>query len=222
MGITPSVLSVMRISRQSATGVGDNARMLVRLAALVTCVFLIGCTTRIPRPIVVPATPSDESVLAIPRDTEAEHVLAKYKHHYEQFRHVESLHSNLSIRQEARLAQDYANASEAFNYWLWFVTDSVKAQSELEPPGSDVEPGKHPTHRHYVGEYPSRATDAIRTFDSDLSDALHISGPAELSSAPGDPYALGYDIVRTFSRLGPDNARIAGDELMQSYSWAKQ
>jgi hypothetical protein len=210
------------IYRQSATVVGHNARMLVRLTPFVTCGFLIGCGTRIPRPIVVPATPSDESVLAIPRDTEAEHLLAKYKHHYEQFRHVENLHSNLSIQQEARLAQDYANACEAFNYWLWFVTDSVKARSELEPPGSDVEPGKHPTHRHYVGEYRSRATDAlsaIRTFDSDLSDALHISGPA---SAPGDPYSLGYDIVHTFSRLGPDNARIAGDELMQSYSWAKQ
>ena len=133
---------VIAISRQSATGVGHNARMLVRLTAFVTCGFLIGCSTRIPRPIVVPATPSDESVLAIPRDTEAEHVLAKYKHHYEQFRHVENIHSSLSIQQEARLPQDYANACEAFNYWLWFVTDIVKAQSELEPPGSDVEPGK--------------------------------------------------------------------------------
>ena len=71
--------------------------MLVRLTAFVTCGLLIGCSTRIPRPIVVPATPSDESVLAIPRDTEAEHMLAEYKHHYEQFRHVENLHLNLSI-----------------------------------------------------------------------------------------------------------------------------
>jgi hypothetical protein len=125
------------------------------------------------------------------------------------------------------LSQDYANAREAFNYWLWFVTDSVKAQSEseLEPPSSDVEPGKHPTHRLYLGEYRSRATEAlsaIRTFDSDLRDALHIPIPAEFSAASANPYSLGYDIVRAFSRLGPDNARIAGDELMNSYSWVKQ
>ena len=152
-------------------------------------------------------------------------MLAKYKDHYEQFRHVENLRANLSIQQEARLSQDYANAREAFNYWLWFVTDSVKAQSELEPPGFAVEPGKQPTHRHYVGWYRSRATEAlsaIRTFDSDLNDTLHISRPAELSFVTAEPYSLGYDIVHTFSRLGPDNARIAGDELMGSYSWARQ
>ena len=199
--------------------------MWMRLIASMTCALLMGCGSRNPRPVFVPATPSDESVLAIPRDSEAEQMLAEYKHHYEQFRHVENLHSSLSIQQEARLSQDYANACEAFNYWLWFVTDSVKAQSELEPPGSDIEPGKHPTHRHYVGEYRSRATEAfsaIRTFDSDLSNALHISRPAELSSPRAEPYSLGYDIVRTFSHLGPDNARIAGDELMDSYFWAKQ
>jgi hypothetical protein len=199
--------------------------MLVRLTAFLTCGFLIGCSSRTPRPIVVPATPNDESVLAIPRDTAEEHMLAKYKHHYEEFRHVENSYSNLSIQQEARLSQDYANASDAFNYWLWFVTDSVKAQSELEPPGSDIEPGKHPTHRLYVGEYRSRATEAlsaIRTFDADLRDALHIPIPAEFSSASAEPYSLGYDIVHTFSGLGPDNARIAGDELMNSYSWVKQ
>jgi hypothetical protein len=94
--------------------------------------FLIACSSRIPPPIVVPATPGDESALAIPRDTEEEHILAKYKHHYEQFRHVDDSYSNLSIQQEARLSQDYANAREAFNYWLWFVTDSVKTQSELD------------------------------------------------------------------------------------------
>jgi hypothetical protein len=199
--------------------------MLVRLTAFLTCGFLIGCSTRTPRPIVVPATPHDESVLAIPRDTADEHMLAKYKHHYEEFRHVENRYSNLSIEQEARLSQDYANASDAFNYWLWFVTDSVKAQSELEPPGSDIEPGKHPTHRPYVGEYRSRATEAlsaIRTFDGDLRDALHIPIPADFSSASAEPYSLGYDIVHTFGGLGPDNARIAGDELMNSYSWLKQ
>jgi hypothetical protein len=166
--------------------------MLVRLTAFLTCGFLIGCSTRTPRPIVVPATPHDESVLAIPRDTADEHMLAKYKHHYEEFRHVENRYSNLSIEQEARLSQDYANASDAFNYWLWFVTDSVKAQSELEPPGSDIEPGKHPTHRPYVGEYRSRATEAlsaIRTFDGDLRDALHI--PIPNGRKKGHPSFLG-------------------------------
>jgi hypothetical protein len=201
--------------------------MLVRLTALVTCGFLTGCSTRTPRPIVVPSTPTDETVLAIPRDTKEEQILAKYKHHYEQFRHIENRYPNLSIQQEARLSQDYANARDAFNYWLWFVTDSVKAQSEsaLEPPDSDIEPGKHPTHRHYPGEYRSRATEAlsaIRTFDSDLRDALHIPIPADFSSASAEPYSLGYDVVRAFSSLGPDNARIAGDELMNSYSWVKQ
>ena len=199
--------------------------MLVRQIALVTSGLLIGCSARNPRPVSVPSIPSDQSVLAIPRDTEAERMLAKYKHHYEQFRHVDNHYSNLSIRQEARLSEDYANASEAFNYWLSFVTDSVKSQSELEPPGSDVEPGKHPTHRHYIGEYRSRATEAssaIRTFDSDLNDVLHIRVSDDFSSVSAEPYSLGYDIVRAFSRLGPENARIAGDELMNSYSWVKQ
>ena len=199
--------------------------MLVRLIALATCGLLIACSSRIRQPIVVLVPPSDKSVLAIPRDTEVEQILAQYKHHYEQFRHVEDRYPDLSIQQEARLSQDYANAREAFNYWLWFVTDSVKAQSELEPPGSDIEPGKHPTHRPYVAEYRSRATEAlsaISTFNSDLRDLLHISVPAEFSSASAEPYSLGYDIVHAFGRLGPENARIAGDELMGSYSWVKQ
>jgi hypothetical protein len=160
--------------------------MLVRLITLVACGLLIGCSLRNHRPIVVPATPGEESVLAVPRDTVAEQTLAKYKHHYEQFRHIENRYSNLSIEQEARLSQDYANACEAFNYWLWLVTDNVKAQSELEPPGSDVEPGKHPTHRPYVDEYRSRATkamSAIRAFDFDLRDVLHVPIPAEPSSS---------------------------------------
>ena len=176
--------------------------MLVRLIPLVTCGLLIGCSSRNPRPIVVPSTPGDESVLAIPRDTMAQDILAKYKHHYEQFRHFENRYPNLSVQQEARLSRDYANACEAFNYWLWFVTDTVKAQSELEPPGSDVEPGKHPTHRAYVDEYRSRATEAtsaIRTFDTDLRDVLHVPIPAELWSGSAVPYSLGYDIVRSFS-----------------------
>jgi hypothetical protein len=199
--------------------------MLVRSIALVTCGLLIACSARIPQPSVVPAPPSDESVLAIPRDTEVEHILAQYKRYYEQFRHVEDRYPDLSIQQEARLSQDYANAREAFNYWLWFVSDSVKGQSELEPPGSDIEPGKHPTHRPYVGEYRSRAIEAlsaIRTFNSDLRDLLHIPVPADLSSGSAEPYSLGYDIVHAFGRLGPENARIAGDELMDSYSWVKQ
>ena len=199
--------------------------MLVRPIALATCGFLIACSSRIPQPIVVPQPPSDESVLAIPRDTEVEQILAQYKHHYEQFRHVEDRYPDLSIQQEARLSQDYANAREAFNYWLWFVTDSLKAQSELEPPGSDIEPGKHPTHRPYVAEYGSRATDAlsaIRTFNSDLRDLLLIPVPADLSSGSTEPYSLGYDIVHAFGLLGPENARMAGDELIGSYSWVKQ
>jgi hypothetical protein len=199
--------------------------MLVRPIALATCGLLIACSSRIPQPIVVPQPPSDESVLAIPRDTEVEQILAQYKDHYEQFRHVEDRYPDLSIQQEARLSQDYANAREAFNYWLWFVTDSVKAQSELEPPGSDIEPGKHPTHRPYVGEYRSRATEAlsaIHIFNSDLRDVLHITVPPDLSPGSAEPYSLGYQVVHAFGRLGPENARIAGDELIDSYSWVKQ
>jgi hypothetical protein len=198
--------------------------MFVRLIASVICGVMMGCSSRNPRPVSIPSIPGDQSVLAIPHDTEVERMLAKYKHHYEQFRHVEH-YSNLSIQQEARLSDDYANACEAFNYWLWFVTDTVKAQSELEPPGSDVEPGKHPTHRHYLGEYRSRATEAlsaIRRFDSDLNDVLHIPVPDDFSSASAEPYSLGHDIVRASGRLGPEDARIAGDELMDSYSWLKQ
>ena len=160
--------------------------MLVRPIALATCGLLIACSSRIPQPIVVPAPPSDESVLAIPRDTEVEQILEQYKHHYEQFRHVEDRYPDLSIQQEARLSQDYANAREAFNYWLWFVTDSVKAQSELEPPGSDIEPGKHPTHRPYVAEYRSRATEAlsaIRTLNLDLRDVPTSPSPPNFRPA---------------------------------------
>jgi hypothetical protein len=199
--------------------------MLVRLTASVIFVLLMGCSSRNPRPVSVPSIPSDQSVLAIPRDTEAERMLAKYKHHYEQYRYVENHYSNLSIQQEARLSKDYANAREAFNYWLWFVTDTVRSQSELEPSGSDIEPGKHPTHRHYVGEYRSRATSAssaIRAFNSDLNEMLRIPVPNDFSSVSADPYSLGYDIVRAFGRLRPENAWIAGDELMDSYSWAQQ
>lgn len=217
-------MSVVEIYRHLSYRCGHNACMLVRVTALVTCGFLAGCSTRIPPPIVVPATPNNESALAIPRNTDGEDILAKYKQHYEQFRRIEDRYSNLSIQQEARLDQDYANAREAFNYWLSFVTDSVKGESELEPPGSDVEPGKHPTHRLYVGEYRSRAIKAlfaIHTFDSDLRDVLHIPIPAEFSSGSAEPYSLGYDIVHAFSRLGPDNAQIAGDELTRSYAWVK-
>jgi hypothetical protein len=84
------------------------------------------------------------------------------------------------------LSQDYANAWEAFNYWLWFVIDSVKAQSELEPPGLDIEPRKRPTHRPYIDECRSRATkamSAIHTFDLDLRDVLYVPIPAEPSSS---------------------------------------
>src|SRR5215469_13997570 len=199
--------------------------MLLRLISLVICGLLIGCSSRNPRPVPVPSIPSDQSLLSMPHDTAEQHILAEYKHHYEQFRHFEDRYSDLSTQQEARLLEDYARAREAFNYWLWFVTDRVKAQSELEPPGSDVEPGKHPTHRPYVAEYRSRSTEAlsaIRTFNSDLRDVLHIPVPAELSSGSAEPYPLGYDIVHAFGRLGPENARIAGDELMGSYSWVKQ
>ena len=197
----------------------------MRLIALLMYAWLTDCGSRTPRPVSVPATPNDESVLAIPRDTQAERILAEYKHHYGQFRNFENHDSSLSIQQEARLARDYANAREAFNYWLWYVTDSVKAQAELEPPGSDVEPGKHPMHRRYAGEYRSRATEAlstIRTFDSDLRDMLHIAVPSELSATSAEPYSLGHSVVHTFSRLGQDNAQIAGDELMESYSWNEQ
>lgn len=201
-----------------------NACMMVRLIALGICSSLISCSSRTPRPVSVPSVPSDQSVLAIPRDTAAERMLTKYKHHYESFRHIENHYSNLSIQQEARLSEDYANACAAFNYWLWFVTDRVKSQSELEPPGFDVEPGKHPAHRHYLGEYRSRATEAssaIHKFDSDLNDVLHVRVPSEFSSVSAEPYSLGYDIVHAFAPLEPENARIAGDELMDSYSWLK-
>src|SRR5512133_2359059 len=69
---------------------------------------------------------------------------------------------------------------------------------------------------------PMQATSAIRTLDTDLRDVVHVPIPAELSSGSAETYSLGYDIVRSFSPLGPDNARIAGDELMDSYSWLKQ
>ena len=49
-----------------------------------------------------------------------------------------------------------------------------------------------------------------------------VSAGIDLSSGSVEPYSLGYEIVHAFGRLGPENARIAGDELMSSYSWVKQ
>lgn len=80
---------------------GYDANMMVRLIALGICGSLISCSSRTPRPIAVPSDPSNQSVLAIPSDTAAERMLTEYKHHYEQFRHIESGYSNLSIQQEA-------------------------------------------------------------------------------------------------------------------------
>ena len=186
-------------------------------------VLLTGCSTRNPRPVFVPQVPNSGSSKVIPRGTVEEHTLAAYKSYYEQFRHIPSVDSTLSIQQEAKLSEEYANAREAFNYWLWFVTDNIQKQSELEPPGAEAEPPRRRT-KHPVSEYRARGTaalSAVRAFDTDLREILHVDKPPELSSPPAEPYSLGYSLVTVFDDLRPDRAQIAGEELMRSYSWDK-
>jgi hypothetical protein len=208
-----------------AAGVTTAGWTWLRLITLVIFVLLTGCSSRNPRPGFVPEHPNIGSANTIPRGSDEEHALAEYKSYYERFRIVETVDSSLSIQQEAKLTEEYANAREAFDYWLWFVADSIQQQSELEPEGPDIVPSRHRTKPHHATEYRDRAEAAlyaIDTFDKDLSEILQTQKPPELSSRAAQPYSLGYRLVTVFSHLDLETAQIAAEELKSSYFWNKQ
>jgi hypothetical protein len=142
-------------------------------------------------------------------------VLAAYKDYYERFRKPEKF--NLSIREEARLAEDFENARKAFNSWLQFVTDTIQEQDELEPEGAA------PEFRYRL--HADVALSAMSRFDADLLEFLHIQKPNlvedSVSLAAEPPYDLGRKLRSRFDGLSSDNARIAGTDLFAQYSWAK-
>lgn len=106
--------------------------------ALLGCIFMASCSPRHRIPNQTPPTepaPGLRTLGEIPHHSEEEQEVAAYRQYYERFRNIGN-DANLSIRDEARLAEDYLNAMQAFNQWLQFVTDSIQDQSALEPKGA--------------------------------------------------------------------------------------
>lgn len=144
-------------------------------------------------------------------------MLAAYKDYYEGFRNPEKFNANLPIREEARLAEDFENARKAFNRWLQFVTDTIQGQDELEPVGAA------PEFRYR--QLADVALSAMSRLDADLFEFMHIQKPSlvedSVSLAAEPPYDLGRNLRIRFDGLSSDNARIAGTDLFEQYSWAK-
>jgi hypothetical protein len=151
-----------------------------------------------------------------PHHTEQERVLAAYKDYYERLR-SQTFKANLPIREEARLAEDFENARDAFNRWLQFVTDTIQEQGELEHEGAAPEF----SYRHRADV----ALSAMSRLDGDLLEFRHIQKPNlvedSVSLAAEPPYDLGRKLRSRFDGLSSDNARIAGTDLLAQYSWAK-
>jgi hypothetical protein len=186
-------------------------------SVLFACTLLCSCGSRDPRlnqPVQTEPQYRPLTLAQIPQNTEEERVLAAYKHYYERFRNLENFNANLPIREEARLAQDYVNARDAFNDWLQFVTDSIQEQTE---PKSD---DQLPEFRYR--DHADAALGAMRTLDADLFEFMHIQSPNVVrhSLAAEQPYDLGLKLWSRFNGLSSDNARIAGT-LFAQYSWAK-
>jgi len=191
---------------------------MVRRAEIVfgCFVLLTGCSARNARQGSSPPIPVQGSTL---RSTAAQPLedrsLAEYKRYYERFRHIEDVKSDLPIQQEARLARDYASAREEFHSWLWFVTDTIQQQSQLEPAFREGLPDNEYCKRT------ARASAALGAFNRDLSD-LSIPRSAEPPlSSERQLYELGRNLVVTFSNLDVDNAQIVGEELLTKYSWER-
>jgi hypothetical protein len=189
-------------------------------SVLSVCTFLCSCSSRDPRLNQTVQTEPQYRGLTlgqIPHNTEEERVLAAYKRYYERFRNIENFNVNLPIREEARLAQDYVNASDAFNDWLQFVTDSIQEQSQLK--SEDALP------EFRYRDHADVALSAMRRLDADLLEFMHIQRPNvvedSVSLAAEPPYELGLKLSSRFNGLSSDNARIAGTDLFARYSWAK-
>jgi len=193
-------------------------RTICRAGIFGCCVLLAGCSERTPlqasSPQPTSANPSQSLRHLSERDVE-DRTLAEYKRYYEQLRHIEDVQSALPIQQEAKLTRDYAVAREEFHSWLWFVTDTIQQQSQLEPAFREGLPENEYCQRT------ARAAAALSTFDRDLRD-LPFDRKAKPLSSQQWLYELGRSLIVTFSNLDPDNARIAGEELLAKYSWDKQ
>src|SRR6476620_10916786 len=193
-------------------------RAICRAGIFGCCVLLAGCSERTPlqdsSPQPTSANPSQSLRHLSERDVE-DRTLAEYKRYYEQLRHIEDVQSALPIQQEAKLTRDYAVAREEFHSWLWFVTDTIQQQSQLEPAFREGLPENEYCQRT------ARAAAALSTFDRDLRD-LPFDRKAKPLSSQQWLYELGRSLIVTFSNLDPDNARIAGEELLTKYSWDKQ
>jgi hypothetical protein len=196
-------------------------RMIYRMGSVFgCCILMAGCGARNARQGSSP--PPTSSQRSLPPGSLSEHGplgergLAEYKEYYERFRHIEDVQSALPIQQEATLARDYAVAREEFHSWLWFVTDTIQQQSQLEPPFREGQPDNEYCQRT------ARAAATLSVLDRDLSD-LPFARRAEPSfSSEQRLYELGRSLTVTFSNLDPDNARIAGEELLTKYSWDNQ
>jgi hypothetical protein len=146
-------------------------------SVLFVCTLLCSCGSGDPRLNQSVQTEPQYRALTlaqIPQNTEEERVLAAYKHYYERFRSLENFNATLPIREEARLAQDYVNARDAFNDWLQFVTDSIQEQSELK--SDDALPEFR--YRYHA----DAALSAMRTLDADLLDSCIYRGLTALGT----------------------------------------
>lgn len=196
-------------------------RMICRAGSVFGfCVLLAGCSARNAHPSLSTQPTSAQPTLSLGSFTEhgllGERGLAEYKRYYERFRHIDDVQSALSIPQEARLTRDYAFAREDFHSWLWFVTDTIQQQSQLEPAFREGLPENEYCQRT------ARAAAALSAFDSDLRDLPYDRRAKPPLSSEKRLYELGRSLIVTFSNLDPDHARIAGEELLTKYSWDKQ
>jgi hypothetical protein len=151
----------------------------------------------------------------IEHNSEEESTVAAYKRYYERFRNIEKINPSLPIREEAKLADEYLNARDAFNQWLQFVTGSIQEQDKLEPSGA-------------ASEFPYReradaAATAISKLDDDVLQILHEQKPLNDSDTvdPRELYALGQRVRKRFDLLKPEDAVMAGKELFEEYAWSK-
>jgi hypothetical protein len=190
---------------------------------LTTCV-LFSCSSRDPRLSQIPQTNEPNRTSQVlgdfPRHTEEENLLAEYKHHYEWFKdHPPETYSSLSIEDEAKLFRDYANARDAFNDWLTFVTEKIEQQSQLILPDDPPKVGYR--RRPHYHDYAEAALGAIRKLDEDLVELFHIERPSFLSLETNQPYDLGRRLRTEFDNLDEDNAWMAGTEMFKNFYWDK-
>jgi hypothetical protein len=184
------------------------------------CILLAGCSARNAHLGSSTQATSAQPSLSLGSISEhgslQERNLAEYKRYYERFRHIDDVQSALPIQLEARLTRDYVVAREEFHSWLWFVTDTIQQQSQLEPAFREGQPDNEYCQRT------ARAADALSAFDRDLRGLPFDRRAESPFSSERRLYELGRSLIVTFSNLDLDNARIAGEELLTKYSWDKQ